>query len=513
MSHNFGTTPSVSAPRSVFNRSSGFKLTIDADYLYPIFLDEIVPGDSMSLKATLFGRMNTPIYPIMDNLHIDTFWFFVPYRILFDNFRYMLGEQDSPGDSIDFTFPTMTSTGTTGYLDDSLHDYLGIPPGVPDFVHCSLPHRAYNAIYQHWFRNQNLQNEVVLETDAGPDTVANYVLRKRCKRHDYFTSALPWPQRGSTAVSMPLGTRANIKTDQFTGSGHDDRFLVIDGQAGADNLGTHSVMGAVGTSIASGDDLNLYADLTNATSATINAMRVAVTTQQFLERDARGGTRANEIIRSHFGVVVPDYRAVYPEYLGGSTDPINIQTIPQTSQTATTPLGTTSALATLTSNSSWSKSFTEFGLIMGIANVRADITYQKGVDRIWTRSTRYDLYWPDFAQLGEQTILQQEIELTDPAGGTNGDVFGYIPRFDDLRFKASRMAGAFRSEHAASLDPWHLSEELSSPALDATFIQSNTPMARIEAVSAAADFTIDCWFQYNCVRPIPLNGVPGLLRF
>lgn len=176
---------------------------------------------------------------------------------------------------------------------------------------------------------------------------------------------------------MPLGTRANIKTDQFTGSGHDDRFLVIDGQAGADNLGTHSVMGAVGTSIASGDDLNLYADLTNATSATINAMRVAVTTQQFLERDARGGTRANEIIRSHFGVVVPDYRAVYPEYLGGSTDPINIQTIPQTSQTATTPLGTTSALATLTSNSSWSKSFTEFGLIMGIANVRADITYQK----------------------------------------------------------------------------------------------------------------------------------------
>lgn len=474
-----------------------------------MFLDEIIPGDSMKMKAKLFGRMNTPIHPILDNLHLDTFWFYVPYRILWDNFRYFLGEQDSPGDSISFTFPTLTSTTSTGYLDDSLHDYLGIPPGVPDFVHCSLAHRAYNAINQHWFRNQNLQNEYVLETDNGPDTVANYVLLKRCKRSDYFTSGLPWPQRGSTAVSLPLGTKARLAHD------------------GADNsdLGVYSTVNAAYHKMevdvtkleasASTSTLaqGMYADLTNATSATINAIRVAVTTQQFLERDARGGTRANEIIRSHFGVTVPDYRAVYPEYLGGSSDHVGITTVPQTSQTATTPQGELAAFATLNSDSFWSKSFTEFGLIMGLVNVRADLTYQQGVERFFTRSTRFDLYWPDFAQLGEQTVLQQEIDLTDPAGATNTNVFSYMPRYDEYRFKPSRLAGAMRSNHASTLDPWHLSEDLSTPALDATFIQSNTPMARIEAVSAAADFTIDCWFDYKCVRPIPMNGVPGLARF
>ena len=201
MAHSFGKTPSVSAPRSHFDRSSGFKTAIDADYLYPIFLDEILPGDTMKMKAKIVGVMNTPINPIMDNLHCDVFWFYAPYRILFDNFKYMLGQQDSPGDSIDFTFPTMTSTTTTGYADDSLHDFLGIPPGVPDFVHCSLAHRAYNQIWQYWFRNQSLQNEVTIDKGAGPDTVGNYVLLKRCKRPDYFTSALPWPQRGGTAVS------------------------------------------------------------------------------------------------------------------------------------------------------------------------------------------------------------------------------------------------------------------------------------------------------------------------
>ena len=341
MQHNFGNTPSVNIPRSFFDRSSGFKLTIDADYLYPCFIDEIVPGDTMKLKSTIFGRMNTPIHPIMDNLHIDTFWFYVPYRIIFDNFRYMLGEQDSPGDSIDFTFPTMTSTTTTGYADDSLHDYLGIPPGVPDFVHCSLPHRAYNHIFQHWFRNQNLQNEVTLDTGAGPDTVGNYVLLKRCKRHDYFTAALPWPQRGDTAVSMPLGTRADVKYDTFTGTDITGKYFVAqENSSGVATFIYGDTLGVNTGTPANSTEHNLYADLSTATSATINAIRLAITTQQFLERDARGGTRANEIIRSHFGVTVPDYRAVYPEYLRGATDSVQITPVAQNAETSTTPQGT-----------------------------------------------------------------------------------------------------------------------------------------------------------------------------
>ena len=516
MSHNFGRTPGIQAPRSVFDRSNGFKFAMDADYLYPFFIDEIIPGDSMKMQATLFGRMNTPIHPIMDNLFLDTFWFYIPYRILFDNFRYMLGEQDNPGDSIDFTFPTMTSTTGTGYAEDSLHDYLGIPPGIPDFVHCSLAHRAYNAIFKHWFRSQNLQDSPVVDTDNGPDSPADYVLLKRCKRHDYFVSALPWPQRGDTAVSMPLGTEAQVKLSHVTGTAGgalDDDFYVAKRASGVHTHNYAAAWDSAGSVITDASEFNLYADLENATAATINAMRLAVTTQQFLERDARGGTRANEIIKSHFGVTVPDYRGVYPEYLGGSTDRVSISAVPQTSQTATTPQGTMAAFGTLNSQSYWSKSFTEFGLVMGICNVRADQTYQQGVDKFFTRSTRYDLYWPDFAQLGEQAILQQEIYLTDPAGGTNENVWGYIPRYDEYRFKPSRIAGAFRSSHSASLDPWHLSEELSSPALDDTFIQSNVPMARVEAVSAAADFTVDCYMSYKCVRPIPLNGVPGLSRF
>lgn len=513
MSHNFGQTPSVSAPRSFFDRSCGFKLPIDADYIYPIFLDEIVPGDTMKCAATIFGRMNTPVYPLMDNLHIDTFWFYVPYRILWDNFRYFLGEQDNPGDSIDFTLPTCPAPATTGYADDSLQDFLGIPPGVPDFSHCNFPARAYNAIWKHWFRNQNLQDSPVVDTDNGPDNPADYVLLKRCKRHDYFTAALPWPQRGD-AVQLPLGSRAEIHTDAAT----TEYVSVIDSGGTERNLVDNATALFVKNASVQVGSGALYADLSTATAATINAIRLAVTTQQFLERDARGGTRANEIIRSHFGVVVPDFRAVYPEYLGGSTDRVNITPVPQQSETATTPQGTMAGFGTLYSESYWSKSFTEFGLIMGLCNVRADLTYQQGVDKIHTRSTRYDLYWPDFAQLGEQAILNQEIQLKDPAtlgpGGTswNTEVYGYIPRYDDLRFKPSRLAGAFRSNHAATLDPWHLSEELNSPALDDTFIQSNTPMARVEAVSSAADFTLDCYFDYKCVRPIPLNGVPGLTR-
>lgn len=511
MNHTFARNPSANVQRSTFDRSAGHKTAIDADYLYPVFIDPILPGDTINFTPAFFARMATPIYPIMDNLYIDHFTFFVPWRIIWNNYHKFLGAQDDPGDSIDFTIPTMTSTTVTGYADDSLHDYLGIRPGIPDLVHQSLPHRCYNLIWNDWFRDENLQDSIVVDKDDGPDTPTDYVLQKRGKRHDYFTSCLPSPQKSSTAVSLPLGTSAPIASTQ-TATG---TLSVMAPSIHATNKYALDSSGAFllqsGTTSATDP---LYADLSSATAATINAIRLAVTTQQFLERDARGGTRINELILSHFGVMAPDYRVQRPEYLGGGSTPVNIHQVPQTSQTATTPQGTMSAFGTsFSSEGRVNKSFTEHGFIMTLINVRADLTYQQGMERFWFDSTRYDLFWPEFANIGEQAVLQQEIFVTDPAGATNETVFGYQGRYDHYRYKPSRISSVFRSDHASTLDPWHLSEDLSAPALDSTFIPSNTPMARVEAVPAEPDFIVDCYFQYQHTRPMPIRGIPGLARF
>lgn len=513
MKHSFAQIPSANVGRSSFDRSSGHKTTIDADYLYPIYFDLAYPGDTMNLKSSYFARMSTPIHPIMDNMFLDDFWFAVPIRTLWENWEKFLGAQDDPGDSIDFTIPTMTSTATTGYSDLSIHDYLGIPPGIPDVVHNAIFHRAYNKIWNQWFRDENLQDSVVESTGNGPDTVGDYTLLKRGKRHDYFTSALPWPQKGDTAVTMPLGSKANIFTDATENT--DTLQIYSTSTSNWRNINTNAsdafvdnVSGAGGSSDA------LYADLSTATAATINAIRLAVTTQQFLERDARGGTRINEIILSHFGVRSLDGRLQIPEYLGGSSQPVGITTIPQQSETGTTPQGNLAAMGTVSgSGGGFSKSFTEHCVILGICGIRADLTYQQGLHKFYSIQTRYDMFWPEFQNIGEQAVLQQEIELTDPAGGTNENVWGYQERYAELKFMPSRVSGKFRSSATGTLDPWHLSEELSSPLLDSTFIQSNTPMARVEAVSSEPDFILDSYFSLNHVRPMQLYGEPGLARF
>jgi len=527
--HNFAMVPRADIPRSRFTMQKTLKTTFDSGYLVPIMCEEVLPGDTFNVNATMFGRLATPIFPVMDNLHLDSFFFFVPNRLVWNNWVKFMGEQDNPADSISYSIPQQVSPAG-GYAIGSLQDYLGLPTvgqvtAGSTVSHSALPTRAYNLIYNEWFRDQNLQNSRTVDLGDGPDATPSttYAIVRRGKRHDYFTSALPWPQKGGTAVTLPLGTSAPVISNNvaptFTGIlGGNPLNQNLFAPTGSNNVQYTGTAASGANTLKFGNATGLVADLSAATAATINQLRQSFQIQKLLERDARGGTRYTEILRSHFGVTSPDARLQRPEYLGGGSTPINISPIAQTSGTGqtgqTTPLGNLAAMGTYTAhNHGFSQSFVEHGYVIGVISVRADLTYQQGLRRHWSRTTRYDYYFPAFAMLGEQAILNEEIYVTGTA--TDQNVFGYQERWAEYRYMPSEITGLFRSTAAGTIDPWHYAQRFTAlPTLNSSFIEDNPPLARNLAVGAAANgkqFLLDAFFNINAARPLPMYSVPGLI--
>lgn len=567
--HRFSDAPAMYMRRTKFDRSHVFKTTFDSGKLIPVFVDEVLPGDTSSLRVRYFSRLATPVKPIMDNIYLDWFFFFVPNRLVWNHWQNFCFEQEDPEDSTDYVCPT---TSLIGKENDTLHglgtlwDYFGLPTGLPNTISGinALPFRGVYLIWNEWFRDENLQKSVKIQkgdtnevfdhsrVSDQPEWLQNipdsYLpCPPRGKRHDYFTSALPWTQKGP-GVSVGLAGTAPIVNQgalpNFFLSSTSDQLASIGAYGGESssaggkrgaygngsitfNRGSSSDWSTVGgfagnaseritMTATPGKSLlgsESYVNLDASSIFTINSLRTAFQMQKFYERLARGGSRYTEVLRSFFGVVSPDARLQRPEFLGSFTKMMNINPIAQTSSTNdTTPQGNLSAYGVTGAKfHGFTKSFVEHGYVFGFCCARADLTYQQGINRMWIRSSVYDWYWPTFAHLGEQAILLKEIYATgDPV--QDNSVFGYQERYAEYRYKPSIICGKFRSNIKGNLDVWHLSQYFeNAPKLSPEFIEEDVPIKRIVAVPSEPQFLIDIGFKYTTVRPMPMFGTPGLV--
>lgn len=536
--HRFSDAPAMYMKRTKFDRSHVYKTTFNSGKLIPVFVDEVLPGDTTHMSVNYFARLATPIKPIMDNIYLDWFFFFVPNRLVWEHWQNFCFEQEDPDDRTDYVIPTVAATGNSNnaYVG-SLWDYFGLPVNTSGNLSgiSALPFRGVYLIWNEWFRDENLQksvkiqkgdnNEVLNSARAseqpawvfttGTTIVPGLACPPRGKRHDYFTSALPWTQKGP-GVSVGLAGTAPVLSTKSSSTNYLTPNISYRGSVGiqSGHMNIINPNGGATTDIKMKlDDFGLYADLDKSDIFTINSLRTAFQMQKFYERLARGGSRYTEVLRSFFGVVSPDARLQRPEFLGSFTKMVNVNPIAQTSATDDiSPQGNLSAYGvTAAKFHGFTKSFVEHGYIFGFVCARADLTYQQGINKMWLRSTVYDFYWPTFAHLGEQAIELREIYAQGSEADTT--VFGYQERYAEYRYKPSQITGKFRSSvTGGNLDVWHLSQFFKNPpTLNEEFVMENPPINRIVAVPSEPEFLLDIGFRYTTVRPMPMFGTPGLV--
>ena len=545
----FGLNPTnLDIARSTFRRDHSVKLSFNVGDVIPFYVDEVLPGDTFQVKTSMVARLQTLLTPMMDNLYLDTYFYFVPNRIVWQHWRELMGENTQSAwiPSVEYSVPQVTAP-SGGWSIGSIADYMGIPTGVSNLSVNALPFRAYALIMNEWFRDENLSDPLNIPVDdatlAGSngtnyitDVVKGGMPFKAAKFHDYFTSALPAPQKGPD-VTIPVSQGANLPVvalDTLVPSPGTQTLRMVQQTYNKNNFGPYVGVQGSGSSTEYGLEAratapsptsdfmpvipsNLWAiDDGSVSAATINQLRMAFQIQKLYEKDARGGTRYIEILKSHFGVTSPDARLQRPEYLGGNRIPVNINQVVQNSATQAegTPLGDTAAFSVTTDvHGDFIKSFVENGFVIGIMVARYDHTYQQGLERFWSRKDRLDYYFPVFANIGEQPILNKEIY----AQGTDEDneVFGYQEAWADYRYKPSRVAGEMRSAAQKSLDVWHLADEYSQlPSLSDSWIREDkTNVDRVLAVTSSvsnqmfADLFISC----KATRPMPVYSIPGLI--